>query len=146
MWLGPALFVAVSIFLWKFVGAIFVPELMARSVFRLLPVLDDMELVITINAALIYFAAYFVFAMFWPRIKPYLKNPFLAGMALWGVNVLIVLPLLGRGVMGYRLPQGWIYASFPLIVSHWMFARGIQLQDRWMGKASKTPETNQTVS
>jgi hypothetical protein len=138
MWLGPALFVVVSIVLWMFLGAIFVPELMARSLFRLLPVLTDMEMVIVINAALIYFAAYFVFAMFWPRLKPYLKNPFLAGMALWLVNVLVVLPILGRGVMGYRLPQGWISVSFPLIVSHWMFARGIQLQERRMRKANQT--------
>jgi hypothetical protein len=138
MWVGPALFLAVSIFLWKFVGAIFVPELMARSVFRLLPVLTDMEMVIIINAGLIYFAGYFVFAMFWPRFKPYLRNPFVAGMVLWLVNVLVVLPVLGRGIMGYRLPQGWISVSLPLIVSHWMFARGLQLHERRMAKASQT--------
>jgi hypothetical protein len=46
------------------------------------------------------------------------------------VNVLLVFPLLGRGVLGYQLPQGWLSASFPLLVSHWMFARGLQFQDR----------------
>jgi hypothetical protein len=138
MWLGPALFIGVSILLWKFLGAIFVPELMARAVFRLLPVLTDMEMVIIINSALIYFAAYFVFAIFWTRLKPYLKNPFLAGMLLWLVNVLVVLPVLGRGVMGYLLPQGWISVSFPLVVSHWMFARGLQLHDRRLTKANQT--------
>src|SRR5437773_12553799 len=37
MWLGPLLFVAVSIFLWKYVGAVFMPELLARSVFQVVP-------------------------------------------------------------------------------------------------------------
>src|SRR5881392_967887 len=37
MWLGPLLFVAVSIFLWKYVGAVFMPELLARSIFRVAP-------------------------------------------------------------------------------------------------------------
>ena len=138
MWLGPALFIVVSTALWKFLGAIFVPELMARSVFSVLPALLELEMVILINAALLYFAAYFVFAIFWPRLKLYLLNPFLAGMVLWLVNVLVVLPILGRGVMGYRLPQGWLAVSFPLIVSHWMFARGLQVQERRAARPSQT--------
>ena len=130
MWLGPALFIGVSVFLWKYVGAVLMPELLARSVFGILPVLLDVEMVVLINAAIIYFGVYFVFAMFWRKLKPYLRNPFLAGLALWLANVLLLFPLLGRGVLGYRLPQGWISASFPLLVSHWMFARGLQFQDK----------------
>jgi hypothetical protein len=130
MWMGPLLYIGVSIFLWKYVGAVFVPELMARSVFALMPALLDLESVVLINVSLIYFAVYFVFAMFWPRLKPHFQNPFVAGLALWLVNVLVLFPLLGRGLLGYRLPQGWISASFPLLVSHWMFARGLQFQQR----------------
>ena len=130
MWLGPLLFIGVSIFLWRYIGAVFMPDLLARSVFAMVPVLRDVETVILINAAIIYFGAYFVFAIFWRSLKPYLRNPFLAGLALWLANVLVVLPLLGRGVLGYQLPQGWMVASFPLLVSHWMFARGLQFQDR----------------
>ena len=130
MWLGPVLFIGVSVFLWKSVGAVFVPELLARSVFATLPALIDIELVILINAAILYFGAYFVFAIFWRRLKPYLGNPFLAGLALWLVNVIVVFPVLGKGALGYCMPQGWISASFPLLVSHWMFARGMQFQDR----------------
>src|SRR5205085_3234946 len=123
MWLGPALFVAVSIFLWRYVGAVFVPELVARSVFRALPALVGMELFVTINAALLYFGGYIVTAAFWRVLKPYLRSPFIAGLALWLVNVLVVLPILGRGILGYRLPQGWISVSLPMLLSHWMFAR-----------------------
>ena len=130
MWFGPALFIGVSIFLWKYLGAVFMPELMARSVFRVLPVLMDMETIIIINAALVYFAAYFLFAIFWGRFKPYLVTPFAAAVLLWLVNVLVLLPLLGRGMLGYRMPQGWMSVSLPLILSHWMFARGLQFQDR----------------
>ncbi len=130
MWLGPALFVAVSIFLWKYVGAVFMPQLLARAVFGILPALADMETVIIINTALIYFAVYFLFAIFWAGIKPYVKTPFLGALGLWLVNVVVLLPMLGRGILGYRLPQGWFAASVPLIVSHWMFARGLQFHDR----------------
>jgi len=130
MWLGPALFIGVSVFLWRYIGAVFMPELLARSVFGILPVLLDVEMVVLMNAAIIYFGVYLVFAMFWRNLKPYLRNPFLAGLALWLANVLLLFPLLGRGVLGYRLPQGWISASFPLLVSHWMFARGLQFQDK----------------
>jgi hypothetical protein len=78
----------------------------------------------------VYFGAYFAFAIFWRKLKPYLHSPFIGGVALWLVNVILLFPLLGRGVFGYRLPQGWLVASFPLLVAHWMFARGIQFQDR----------------
>src|SRR5262249_44713726 len=67
MWLGPALFIGVSVFLWRYIGAVFVPELMARALFRFIPALRDMELVILINAAIAYFAGYFLFAFFWRR-------------------------------------------------------------------------------
>jgi hypothetical protein len=130
MWLGPVLFIAVNVFLWKYIGAVFVPEIMARALFRVLPVLADMETVIVVNAAIIYFGAYFLFAVFWRRFKPYLRNPFLAGFALWAVNVCLLFPLLGKGILGYRMPQGWIAVCFPLFVAHWMFARGVQFQDR----------------
>ena len=130
MWLGPVLFLGLSVFLWKYVGAVFVPEALARVVFSVLPGLMDIEMVVLINAAVLYFGAYFVFAIFWAKLKPYLQNAFLAGFVLWLVNVLVVYPLLGRGVLGYRFPQGWLSASFPLLVSHWMFARGLQFQDK----------------
>src|SRR6185503_5087306 len=121
-----ALFIAVNVFLWKYIGAVFVPELLARAVFAILPVLADMELVVVVNAAIVYFGAYFAFAVFWGRFKPYLRNAFLAGFVLWLVNVFLLFPLLGKGILGYRMPQGWIAVSFPLFVAHWIFARGLQ--------------------
>ncbi|HYR86547.1 MAG TPA: hypothetical protein VE422_20840 [Terriglobia bacterium] len=129
MWLGPVLYLAVSVFLWWYAGAVFVPLLMTRSMVRALPVLEDLQLWIIINAGLIYFGGYLVFAMCWQRLKPYLRNAFVAGLVLWLVNVLVVFPMMGRGVLGYMLPQGWMSASFPLLVSHWLFARGLQLQE-----------------
>ena len=130
MWLGPALFIAVSVFLWRFIGAVFVPELMARAVFALMPVLRDMAWVILINAAILYFGLYFAFAVSWKKLKPYFLSPFYAAIALWLFNIVVIFPLLGRGVLGYRMPQGWLAASLPLLVSHWMFARGLQYQDK----------------
>lgn len=130
MWLGPVLFIGVSVFLWKYIDAVFVPEALAGSVFSILPVLTDLEKVVVANAAILYFGAYFVFAIFWPRLKPYFRNPFFAAVALWLVNIFIVFPLIGRGVLGYRFPQGWMAACLPLLLSHWMFARGLQFQER----------------
>src|SRR6266480_4088301 len=130
MWLGPVLYVGVSVFLWKYAGWVFMPLLVTRSVLRWLPVLTDLEMVILINTSLLYFSVYFVFAIFWARLKLHFRNPFIAGAALWLVNVLILFPMLGRGVLGYRLPQGWVSASLPLLVTHWIFARGLQFQER----------------
>jgi len=130
MWLAPVLFTAVSWFLWQYIGAVFVPEVMARSVLSILPVLREMELVILLNAAIIYFGAYFAFAVLWGKLKTYFGSPFLGAMALWLVNVLLIFPLLGEGVLGYRMPQGWLAVSFPLFVMHWVFARGLQFQER----------------
>ena len=130
MWLGPALFVTISVLLWKYLGAVFMPELLARSIYRILPSLESVDLFIFINAGIVYFGLYIVVAIFWRRLKPYVKNPFLAGLALWLVNLLIILPLLGRGILGYRMPLGWMSVSLPLLLSHWMFARGLQFQDR----------------
>ena len=130
MWLGPALFIAVNILLWRYVGAVFVPEVLARSVFRLLPALAELQAVILINMAILYFGAYFAFAVFWEKIKPYMRNVFFAAIGLWLVNILMIFPLVGRGILGYKFPQGWMSASLPLLLSHWMFARGLQFQDR----------------
>jgi len=96
----------------------------------MLPPLESVDLFVTINAALLYFGGYCAIAIFWKPLKVYLRNPFIAGLVLWLANVLIVFPMLGRGVLGYRLPQGWIAASLPMLVSHWMFARGLQFQER----------------
>jgi hypothetical protein len=130
MWLGPLLFIAVSVFLWRYLGAVFVPELLARPLFAILPSLLDMELVILINASIIYFGAYFAFALFWGKLRRHFRNPFVAGLALWLVNVVFLFPALGKGILGYRTPQGWLAVSFPLFVSHWVYARGLQFQDR----------------
>jgi hypothetical protein len=130
MWMGPVLFLAVSVFLWRYIGAVFVPEALARSVFSILPVLRDLETVIIANAAILYFGGYFVFAIFWSKLRPYLHNAFFAALALWMVNIFVLFPLMGRGILGYRFPQGWLAACLPLLFSHWMFARGLQFQQR----------------
>jgi hypothetical protein len=130
MWMGPTLFIAVSILLWRYIGAVFVPEVLARWVFSILPALSDLETVIFINAAILYFGMYFVFAIFWGKIKPYFGNPFFAAIGLWLVNILVLFPLVGRGMLGYKFPQGWMSASLPLLLSHWMFARGLQFQGK----------------
>ena len=130
MWMGPLLYVATSIFLWEYVGSVFIPNLLTRSILTLLPALVALETVVSINANLFYFGAYFLFAMFWPRLKPYFRNPFLAGVALWLMNVLVLFPIIGRGVLGYKLPQGWMAVSLPLLLSHWLFARGLAFQTR----------------
>ena len=69
MWLGPLLFVAVSIFLWKYVGAVFMPGLLVRSIFQFLPGLASVELYITLNAALLYFGGYFAVAGFTTHVR-----------------------------------------------------------------------------
>ena len=130
MWMGPLMYVATSIFLWKYLGTVFVPNLLTRSVLLAIPPLTDLETLVSINTNLFYFGAYFVFGIFWPRLKTYFRNAFLAGMALWAVNVFVLFPIIGRGILGYKLPQGWMAVSFPLLLSHWLFARGLTYQQK----------------
>lgn len=130
MWMGPALFVAVSVFLWQYARTVFVPEVVARRLLVYFPYLGDFEMVIVVNIALAYFAVYFVFGMYWPKLRTYLKYPFLGAMTLFAINVFVIYPLVGRGLLGYRLPQGWLGASLPLFATHWIFARGLQFQQK----------------
>src|SRR2546427_13179142 len=130
MWLGPLLFVAVSIFLWKYVGAVFMPELLARSIFQFAPGLASVELYITINAALFYFGGYFAVAIFLRSLKPHFRNPFTAGLVLWLLKALVILPILGRGGLSFRLPPGWVCGSFPMLGFPWVFFRGLTFPDK----------------
>lgn len=123
MWLGPALYIAVSIFLWKYADAVFFPEVVARRILVYLPDFADFETVLVINVALAYFAIYIVVAQ-------YLRNPYLGALALLAINLLVFYPIIGRGILGYKLPQGWFGASLPMLVAHWLFARGLQFQQR----------------
>ena len=129
MWLGPLLFMGASLFFWLYIRAAFMPRLMTRSAVAFVPLLADVEMVVFINALLIYFGVYIVAGLFWRRLKRRFRNPFLLGLALWLINVFVLFPILGRGVLGYRLPQGWMAASLPLFVTHWLFARGLQYQE-----------------
>lgn len=129
--MGPVLYLAVSVLLWRFAGAVFVPQLIARRLFAAMPALQELETVIIINAAIVYFGLYFVFALEWQAfLRTRLKHPFLAALVLWVLNALVLFPLIGRGMLGYRLPQGWLAVNLPLWVSHWIFARGLQFQQR----------------
>ena len=128
--MGPLLYVATSIFLWKYLGSVFIPSLLTRTIVSVFPPLADLQMLVTINTNAFYFGGYFLFGLYWPRLKSYFWNPFLAGIALWLANVFVLLPLIGRGVLGYKLPQGWMAVSFPLLLSHWLFARGLSYQTR----------------
>jgi hypothetical protein len=124
------MYVATSVFLWKFLGSVFIPNLLTRAVLMSLPIPADLETLVSINANLFYFGPYFLFGIMWPQWRRYFKHAFLAGIALWLVNLLVVFPMMGRGLLGYRLPQGWMAVTFPLLLSHWLFARGLQYQTR----------------
>src|SRR3954468_16832034 len=115
MWMGPALFIAVSILLWRYVGAVFVPDVLSRWALGLLPALAELKTVIPIYMAILYFGAYFAFAVLWAKIKPHVGNAFFAAIGLWLVNILFIFPLVGRGMLGYKFPQGWMSASLPLL-------------------------------
>jgi hypothetical protein len=130
MWMGPLLYVATSIFLSKYLGGVFIPTLLTRTIVSLVPPLGDLQTLVAINTNAFYFGAYFLFGFYWPRLKAYFRSAFVAAITLWLVNLFVLFPLIGRGVLGYRLPQGWMAVSFPLLLSHWLFARGLSYQTR----------------
>src|SRR2546422_11657630 len=112
MWLGPVLYLSVSVFLWWYAGAVFMPFLLTRAVVQAVPLLEDLQLVVIINAGLIYFGGYLVFAMSWQWVKPYLRNAFISGLVFWLGHVFGLFPILGGGGPGYMRASGWGLAEF----------------------------------
>src|SRR2546422_7417153 len=127
MWLGPVLYLSVSVFLWWYAGAVFMPFLLTRAVVQAVPLLEDLQLVVIINAGLIYFGGYLVFAMSWQWLKPYLRNAFIAGLVLWLADFLGVYSLLGGGGLGLMLAPGWVLGRFSVVVLALGFWGGLQV-------------------
>ena len=138
MWVAPLIYLVVTIVLWQLGNALFMPELLANRAFEILPA-SFIEAGVQsfgplakqlafYGIAVFYFGAYFAFAHFWDRIRPYLGNAFYAGFALWGAHVLILIPAAGQGIFAYKSPQGGLNASILLFASHWIFARSLQFQ------------------
>ena len=134
----PLVYLVVSIAFWQLANAVFMPELLANRLFELLPV-SFIERGVQLmgplakqlafaNIALLYFGAYFVFALYWDRLRQTFGSAFYAAFALWCGNVLILFPIAGQGVFGYKLPQGPFSASLFLFAAHWILARMLQMQ------------------
>jgi DMSO/TMAO reductase YedYZ molybdopterin-dependent catalytic subunit len=138
MWVAPLIYFVVTLFLWWIGNGLFMPELLANRMFEIFPV-PFIEAAVQLMGHLakelafygitvVYFGAYFLFARYWDRIRPYLGNAFYAAFALWGLHVLIVIPAAGQGLFAYKSPQGAVTPSLLLFVSHWIFARSLQFQ------------------
>jgi len=138
MWVAPIIYFVVTVLLWQLGGGLFMPELLSNRMFEIFPV-PFIEFAVQllgplakqlafIGVAIAYFGAYVLFAHFWDRIRPYLGNSYYTGFAIWGVHVLILIPLAGQGVFATKSPQGGIGPSLMLFASHWMFARSLQFR------------------
>jgi hypothetical protein len=79
-----------------------------------------------VNFALLYFGGYFVFTYYWTRLRKTFHNPFYGALALWMLHLLVILPVAGKGLFGYKMPQGAVSASIFALASHWVFARSLQ--------------------
>jgi hypothetical protein len=134
----PLVYLVVSIVLWQLANAVFMPELLANQLFEILPVsfiergvqlLGPLAKQLAFaNIALLYFGFYFAFSFNWEKLRRFFGHSFMGAFALWGGNVLILFPLAGKGVFGYKLPQGAFSASLFLFAAHWIFARMLQMQ------------------
>ena len=134
----PLVYLVVSIMLWFLANAIFMPKLLANRLFEILPVsfiergvqlLGPLAKQLAfVNVAIVYFGAYFAFAFLWDRLKRTFGNAWIASLSLWGVNVLILFPLAGKGLFGSAMPQGVFSSCVFLFAAHWMFARLLQIQ------------------
>ncbi len=134
----PIVFLITSVVLWQLANAVFMPELLANRLFELLPaafiergvqLLGPLAKQLAFaNVTILYFGAYFVFSFLWERLRAIFGNVWIASLTLWGVNVLVLFPVAGKGVFGSQLPQGPFSASLFLFAAHWIFARMLQLQ------------------
>jgi len=138
MWVAPIIYFVVTVLLWQFGGALFMPELLSNRMFEIFPV-HFIEFAVQLlgslakqlafyGMAILYFGAYVLFARHWDRIRPYLGNAYYAGFAIWGVHVLILIPAAGQGVFATKSPQGGLAPSLMLFAAHWMFARSLQFR------------------
>jgi DMSO/TMAO reductase YedYZ molybdopterin-dependent catalytic subunit len=138
MWVAPLIYFVVTIVLWQLGNGLFLPELLANRMFEIFPVpliefavqwLGPLAKELAFySIAIAYFAAYFIFAANWHRIRAYLGNAYFAGFALWGVHVLVIIPAAGQGVFAYKSPQGGLTPSVLLLAAHWIFARSLDFQ------------------
>jgi DMSO/TMAO reductase YedYZ molybdopterin-dependent catalytic subunit len=134
----PIVFLVVSVVLWQLANAVFMPELLANRLFEILPVpiiergvqlLGPLAKQLAFaNVAIVYFGVYFVFSLYWERLRRVFGNAWFGAFALWGVNVLVLFPIAGKGILGSDLPQGPFSASLFLFAAHWIFARTLQIQ------------------
>ena len=127
MWFPPLFYALVTVLLWWFARAFFVPQQVTNRIFPIQTTDPLLYQVALSNVAVFYFGAYWAFSAGWKRLRPYLKNEFVGGIALWAVNVLVILPLIGRGIFGYKLNQGALYPCMYLFATHWMYARMLQM-------------------
>src|SRR5580693_216731 len=110
----PLVYLVVSLVLWQLANAVFMPELLANRLFEILnaasiergvqlmgPLAKQLAFA---NVILLYFIPYAIFAFSWGRLRRFFGSAFFGAGALWGVNVLVLFPLAGQGVFGYRLP------------------------------------------
>src|SRR5215831_4799532 len=133
MWIAPVIYFVVSVILWQFAGAVYVPELLSNRLFEILPVgfiewgvqlLGPIAKKLALaNMTLLYFGLYWLFSQNWGRLRKHFESPFYAAFALWAANELIIFPLAGAGMFGERLPQGPVSASVFLFAAHWIFGR-----------------------
>lgn len=140
MWVAGLIYAVVSAVLWQLAGGIFIPELLANWFFGQLPatvIEAGVQLLGPLAKQLgfvgwvvAYFAAYILFAYWWPQLRQYFGNPFFGSGFLWAAHLLILFPLTGFGLLGARLPQGALGGALILFANHWIFARMLQSQAR----------------
>jgi hypothetical protein len=127
MWAPAFWFGAVSIGLWQYANAAFMPELLAFRLIRVLPVESSAAVqAVLIIVSVVYFAVYLAVSLGWGRLKPFFGNSFYVSLLLLAINVLILFPVAGKGVFGYAEPPGAFQACLFLLVSHWVFAQTLQ--------------------
>jgi DMSO/TMAO reductase YedYZ molybdopterin-dependent catalytic subunit len=134
----PLVYFVASVVLWQLANAMFMPELLANRLFEVLPasfiergvqLLGPLAKQLAfIIISILYFGAYFLFSLSWVRLRRVFGNVWFASATLWLVNELILFPLAGKGAFGMAMPQGAFSASVFLFVSHWIFARMLQMQ------------------
>ena len=119
-----------SILLWQLAHVFFMPQALTNRLFPAQATDPLLWKVALTNVGLVYFGAYWVFSANWKKLKPYLRNEFLGAIAVWGVNVLVIFPIMGRGILGYKLPQGAFGPCVALFATHWIFGRALSM-NKW---------------
>lgn len=145
-------------------GAPLVPELLAQFIFAVAP-MWMVEIAVAmlgpfakhlafLGCTVIYLLALIgagvVYLRYWPRpesLSARRASAIVFSLLVWAVTIVLLLPLIGGGVVGSGLQQGWLFTSASLLVVHVIFGIALTVAaTRYIERPISAGNSNEIIS